>query len=576
LPHYKDKAGASMFGFLTPVRNEATDPLTDAEAALSFWQALPRDDAIAAQAAVCKALAEPVPRGLPSAHRLQALLVLDQRARTLVDSLLANEGAAHPDGRPTASRSWQAAFELCRSFGRAYGLLLRSIRDSGEFGDRRDLQSLVLLRYFRQRQLELLLRPFTDERTPAFSWKEIHDAYVLAQERGLHREPLPIKRERIAGAVEARLEREYVTVLMQELLNGGQFPPYEASWVNRQLPRWCLAMALKRDEGPGGAQRFVVDPASDTGLMRSNGEPVEASLYLDVTPILKSLNAQIASLREAAERPNEGPPLRRARQLKLLQKVSALCSPERPVVARRGERKPTAVTVEIAVGLADVLRRIRNKPDDPVAAPLRAPRGSEMVTISGFGPITGEAAYTVMQSSTGAPLLTMVDQSDSGCRLQGAALIANPALPGSLIAFREDATLPWSLAVVRRVKKRLAGRRVEIGAEYLGIGPRWVVIVTDSDTEPGKPADGESQRFAGLYLPESSEHPLLPMKTLVLPTCGLSPGDRLSVRSRRSVYTVRLKEPLEEQGDFLWSPFEVLDRWVKDEPAASDTAAKIP
>jgi len=45
------------------------------------------------------------------------------------------------------------------------------------------------------------------------------------------------------------------------------------------------------------------------------------------------------------------------------------------------------------------------------------------------------------------------------------------------------------------------------------------------------------------------------------------------VRSRRSVYTVRLKEPLEEQSDFIWSPFEILDRWVKDEPA-SDQAAE--
>ena len=58
------------------------------------------------------------------------------------------------------------------------------------------------------------------------------------------------------------------------------------------------------------------------------------------------------------------------------------------------------------------------------------------------------------------------------------------------------------------------------------------------------------------------------MKTLVLPACGLSPGDRLSVRSRKSVHTVRLKEPLEEQADFIWSPFEILNRWTKDEPAS--------
>ena len=564
-----------MFGFLTPVRSEATDPLTDAEAALSFWQTLPRDDPIAAQEAICKALAEPASRGIRSGNRLQALLVLDQRARVLVDALLSNEGAAQR-GQPAASHSWQAAFALCRAFGRAYGLLLRSIRDNNEFADRPELQSLVLLRFFRPRQLELLLRPFTDDRAPAFSWKEIHDAYALAQARGLHREPLPIKREHSPGAVEARLEREYVTVLMTDLLNAGQFPPYEASWVNRHLPRWCLAMGFKRDEGPADTSRFVVDPKSDAGLVRANGEAVETSLCLDMTPILKSLGAQIASLRNAAERPSDGPPLRRARQLKVLEKVSALCSAERPVIDRRGERTPTAVTVEVAVGLPEVLRRIRNKPDDVVAAPLPRARASDAVTISGFGNTTEQGAQTVMQSSTGAPLLTMVDQSDSGCRLQGAALIANPALPGSLIAFREDASVPWSLAVVRRVKKRLAGRRVEIGVEYLGIGPRWVVIVIPNpDARRRQGADNESQRFAGLYLSESSEHPVLPIKTLVLPACGLLPGAQLSVRSRRSVHTVRLKEPLEEQSDFVWTPFETLDRWTKDEPAATDALSEI-
>ncbi|HVN36043.1 MAG TPA: hypothetical protein VMU96_12415 [Casimicrobiaceae bacterium] len=560
---------------MTPVRSDASYPLTDADAALSYWQALPKDDAIAAQSAICKVLAEQVPRGIPSTHRLQALLVLDQRARALVDSLLTNEGGARPSAKTTASRSWQGAFELCRSFGRAYGMLVRSIRDNGEFENRRDLQSLVLLRFFRQRQLELLLRPFTDERAPAFAWKEIHDAYVLAQSRWLHREPIPVKREQSSATVEVRLEREYVVVLMQELLSSGQFPPHEASWINRHLPRWCLAMTLVRDESPAGANRFVVDPGSDVGLVRSNGEPVETWLRLDMTPVLKSLSAQIASLRDATERPPQGSTLRRARQLKVLQKVNALCSAERPVITRRGERKPTAVTVEVAVGLVEVLRRVRNRPEDVIAAvPIPSPRTSEGVTIGAFGDTTGQGAYSVMQSSTGAPLLTMVDQSDSGCRLQGAALISNPALPGALIAFREDATLPWSLAVVRRAKKRLAGRRIEIGAEYLGTGPRWVVIVVDdSAATPGNPAEREAPRFAGLYLPESDQHPLLPIKTLVLPTCGLSPGDRLSVRSRRSVYTVRLKEPLEEQSDFIWSPFEILDRWVKDEPA-SDQAAE--
>ena len=559
-----------MLGFLTFVRHKASYPLADAAAAQSFWQTLPKDDTIAAQRAICKVLAAPVPRGLPSANRLQALLLLDQCARTLVDALPVSQGGANSPVVAATYPNWQAEFEVCRSFCRAYREFLRSIRDNKEFEDRRDCRALLLLRYFRQRQRELLLRPFSDGRAPAFSWRETHGAYALAQSCGLHQETLPIKLDHPPWAVEVRLEREYVNVLMQDLMSSGQFPPFEASWVSQRLPRWCLAMTLKTDEGPSGAHRFVVDPGGNAGLVRSNSEPAEGTLCLDMAPVLKSVSAHIASLRDMTERPGEGAELSRERQLKLAQKVSALCSAEPRPILPRAERRPAAAIVEVAVGLPEVLQRIRNKPpEEETAAPPR-PTRREGVTITGPGTATGQGAVTLMQSSSGAPLLTIVNQSDSGCRLHGVAFVMNPVLPGALIAFREDAAYPWSLAVVRRVKKRFGGSRVEIGAEYLGIGPRWVAIdVSDSESQPGKDAERESRRFGGLYLRESNEHPLLAMKTLVLPACGLSPGDRLSVRSRKSAHTVRLKKPLEEQADFIWSPFEILDHGPRGEPASS-------
>jgi hypothetical protein len=298
------------------------------------------------------------------------------------------------------------------------------------------------------------------------------------------------------------------------------------------------------------------------------------------------LSAQIASLRDAPERSDEGPILRRGRQLKVLQRVSALCSAERSNLVRRGERRPMALTVEVAVGLPQILRRVRDKQGRMTTAAPGNRRDSDGATISEFGgPLEDPSiAYlaggdTIMQLPTGKAmpsLLTLVDESDSGCRLQGAALASNPTIPGALIAFREDAASPWRLGVVRRVKRRLAGRRIELGVEYLGRDPRWVVVVaSDPDSTPGKNGATEAPRFAGLYLLESSTQPLLPMKTLVLPACGLSPGDRLSVRSRKSVHTIRLKEPLEEQSDFIWSPFEILDRWTKNESAPSDAVSQI-
>ncbi len=95
--------------------------------------------------------------------------------------------------------------------------------------------------------------------------------------------------------------------------------------------------------------------------------------------------------------------------------------------------------------------------------------------------------------------LTMVDRSDSGCRLHGPTLGMNPIMPGVLIAFREGAASPWTLAVVRRVKKRLAGKRVEMGVEYLAKDPRRIIVVSDSDTSPAGSPRSVPSRFAALF-----------------------------------------------------------------------------
>jgi len=58
----------------------------------------------------------------------------------------------------------------------------------------------------------------------------------------------------------------------------------------------------------------------------------------------------------------------------------------------------------------------------------------------------------------------------------------------------------------------------------------------------------------------------------------VSPDGRtitLTLRSANAEYTVRLKEPIEEQDDFVWLPYEVLDRRTAEAavPAAAPSGA---
>ncbi len=571
-----------MLGFLTPVGKKAVDPLTDPLAADAFWRILPRSDPIAAQTAVCAALADFVARDRPDLARLRALLTLDRRARVLVDALLVNYVAGNPQPSPVEPPSWQAAFELCRSFGRAYGQMLRSMRDNLQFRGWREHLPASVLRLFQHRHMELLLRPYVDERGTRFSWKELHEAYRFAHSCGVLHATLPISRCHSTDKEENTLEREYIHVLMQDLMNGGQLPPHDAFQVSQSFPRWCRAAALASHQVRNAEHGFVVDLDGDAGLVRWTRESASTCLGLDMSPVLAAIGKEIVPLRDASGGAGQGSPLGPGRQLKLLAKVSALCATERPVIARRGERWPAASTVEVAVGLAQILRKLRDIPADMGTAPPRPMATTDDATTTVFGEITefprdtspgGPSTVAPLSAAaieTVHPPLTMVDRSDSGCRLHGPTAAANPIMPGVLIAFREDSASAWTLAVVRRVKKRLAGKRIEIGVEYVGKNPRRIVVVIpESDASPDRPPGGAQPRFAALFLPESERHPVLPIKTLVMPTRELAPGTRLSVRSRAAVYTIQLKEPLEEQAEFVWSPFDIVDRWLKDAPASA-------
>jgi hypothetical protein len=169
--------------------------------------------------------------------------------------------------------------------------------------------------------------------------------------------------------------------------------------------------------------------------------------------------------------------------------------------------------------------------------------------------------------------MTMVDRSDSGCRLHGPTGEASPIVPGMLIAFREGAGSPWSVAIVRRVKKRLTGKRVEIGVEFVGKNPSRIIVAPVAAGSPAGPGDNERQRCSALYLPQSTKHPVLPIKTLVLPVRRFTPEGLITLQSRAAIYTVRLKEPLEVQAEFVWSPFDIVERRSVECPAAQAEAA---
>ena len=567
-----------MLGFLALVGGENASPLANVSAADHFWRMLPRSDPVAAQRAVSDALESLVEREDPGPGGARALLALDQHARKLGDLLLVNYLPGGAQSRSLEKRYWQSAWALARSLGHAHEHFLRHVSEQSSQRAWRDYVPALLLRLFQHRQVEALLHPFVAGQAHAIGWTGLHDAYRFAQAQGLLHQPVAVRRPHADRIAETTLEREYIHVLLLGLMNGGQLPPYEAFWANWSIPRWCEALTLETGRVNGEVDtrkgRLFVDLDSSEGLGRAaatTGTP----LFVDPTPMLAAIDNEIAALRDSLSLPSGASAFGRGRQLKALRKLALVFASKPPRVSRRGERQSIESTVRAVVGLQSIVRMLRGEAHKAVAVPETVVANAivpevEEITITVFGGFTGNTMPSAdraigqgraAEAAVPCEVWQLKDRSDSGCRVRGKTSDASRLLPGVLVALNEDGSDQWALVVVRRLK-RLVGEGVDIGFEYVGRNP-WRVRMTAAD-EHGSPAAASAgaanQPFAALYLAESPRQPVLPIKTLILPAREYRRDRCLLLTSASGGFTVRLKEPIEEQGDFVWAPYEVVGR----------------
>ena len=578
-----------MFGFLTPARRGDPGPLANAAAADKYWQLLPRSDPVAAQRAISEALADLVVLRDPGRDQLRGLLALDQRARPLRDTLLVNYATRNAQSRPLEKRYWRSAVDLSQSFAMAFEHFLRQIRHEPNPRAWREYAPLATLRLFKHRQVDFLLRPLLTASSNPDGWGELHEAYRYAQAEGFLQQSLTVPSSGEESAPVSTLAGQYIRALLLDAMNNGQFSPYDAFWLSRFVPGWSEALSLHPGADAGGdadGDCFVVDLDSAEGLNRASAVMPGDTLTLDPSPLLALIGEDIEALGDPRHQTRVPSSFGRARQVRLLRKVAANYTPRPERVSRRGERKPLTSSVKVVLGLGHIMRMLRYEEKKKFAAmPVVVPEVEEItITVQGGytqspGADTRAPDGLLERPSThefGVPhqVWQIKDRSASGCRLRAPVGDAGRVHPGSLAAILDDETMRWSLVVVRRVKGRI-GDRVDIGAEYVGHSPRGVTMAVAGGNapSPGAPEPDRRDLFTALYLRESTKQPVMPFKTLILAATQFRGAQSLSLRSTTAEYAVRLKEPIEEQDDFIWLPYEVLGRRPLAQPLTEPAAA---
>ena len=560
------------------------DALANAETAEKFWDSLPRSDPLEMQRRLCDELAKGAGWIVADIDRFRALRALDRRAGRLLEGIVSEYAALGGQSPALERQLWQTALELCRSFAHEFERFLRVLRDGAIGSAWKERMPELLIRLYQQREIELLLALFRYEKWPRGRLKSVHDTYRYASANGFATRAVAVAQRVDGSVVTITPEQAYVRILLLHLLDGGQFRPEEIARTRRAIATWSKSLGLQQlhalmqtDEPQNG---FIVDLAGAEGLTRINKTSTGDLHWLDTTPIADSIDLAIAERRDTAADADVA--LRKAGDKELRGRLQLLFGPQSKKIMRRGERTAVALTsVEATLGsLQTIFRTLRDEARRAIAAATIPLPYADEITITDVGTMRAArgrafAASAVNSAGAGFDVLDSTwhvrDQSDSGCRLRGRVPDARRLLPGLLIAFRSGKTEPWTVAVVRRLN-RLMGNNVEIGVEHLGRNPQRVILLAGpGGPETSASSEARPERLVALYLPECDAYPKMPIKTLLVPTCEFVPGRVVTMLSTMKEIVIRLKEPLDQQAEFVWTTFEPLDN---DATGTTATAAQ--
>ncbi len=565
-----------MFGFLTQQARDHPDPLLTPKSASAWLRQLPSLDVIGRQQHVMRAFDGMRQSRRPAdPNRVAAIEFLDSALgadrRQLTKQYVENVDVS----ARLAERIWQALQEMCQGFVFAYQSALEQALLQTDTGRWRPLIPRLFSRLVHYYGTDAKLRVFRYERWIPAKWMELHQLYMRATELGVDRVPAALSSSG-SSATQWTLEQEYLFVLLIHQLNTGNLSPAELDWASAQLRAWSRKLAL--DAVPRSPEGFFVDVAGKGGLVRRTGSDSGSMLrYLDTTPMAEQLERAIHALRQA-EATDQGPaaPINQQR-VAILEKVRPAISPNLNADLRRDPRIAVTVAAKVRVGLGRICRDLAAKDvNEPANDPSASAEQIEVYAVAG-GPRTKRPAaneHDSLAASIGSlsdPMWQVKDRSVAGLRIAASGGIGQSLALGALVAVKQSDITDWVLGVVRRLNK-VSNDEVEAGVSI--IAERLVPVVLHAKREAkedlgiivnGIDVSTMGARFDGLYLPPPSrpDKPLA-VKTLIVPTSEYVEGRNVILTTGRSVYTVALRQLVEQRAEWSWAAIQIVEKKAKE------------
>ena len=548
---------ASGIARLTPFGKGDEDPLSSVKAATRWIQTLPIGDAFKCQQSILRELKRLNEKSTQfTKDRLSVLMLLDEKAQDLQDTLVRQYLRNPRMSRSVESQLWHAVYGLYWEVARGYYTFVQLFSTRSEKNAYEHQIPLITLRAIRA--FGHLLKWRSIRYLPAGEklWLRLHNLYRIAESEGFHRQSL------LAYTDDERAcssESAYLHTLMLSLANSGTLYPKQLDLLDRWLKSWQAQLQLDTRPTPDTSS-FVVDLSADHGPRRARKPDADKPMrFWDTSTVLLKLDVLVAALREGSTPEQLGltEHARTPESIELIEHLKLSWSALSAREQRRAPRESMKRMFDVAHGLSAITNQIK-----VANAPAKvSPYGSglnyyETDDVQVYGFITertrervSQMQAPVMRPSPEVESWVMQDESECGYGAIVESRDKDWLRVGALICLKPHEADLWQLGIVRRLS-RLNDDSSSVGIETLAETPA-LAMLSDTSSRSSYTVDGVDQGSASLPHPSLWLASTAEPGSVIIDPVHFMPGKTFQVQGVPELKRIALGKPIDRSEGWI-------------------------
>jgi hypothetical protein len=549
---------ASGIARLTPFGKGGEDPISNVKAATRWMETLPIGDVFKCQQSILSELKRLNEKSTQfTKDRLAVLMLLDEKAQDLQDTLVRQYLRNPRMSRSVESQLWHAVYGLYWETARGYYTFVQLFSTRSEKCTYESLIPLITLRAMRA--FGHLLKWRSIRYLPAGEklWLRLHNLYRIAESEGFKQQPLLAYADDTAAC---SCESAYLRVAMLSLANSGTLYPKQLDLLDLWLKSWHTQLQMETRLQPD-APSFAVDLSADFGPRRARKPDLNKPMrFWTASPLLLKLDELTVALQEGKTPTELGLPegARTAESLDLIKFLQhswgALSSREQ----RRAPREAMKRLFDVAHGLTAIINQLKVADAPPSVSPYGSGLNyNEADDVQVYGFITDRTRERVshmqapvVRSSPDVERWVMHDESECGFGAIVESRDKDWLRVGALICLKPHESNQWQLGIVRRLS-RVNEDSSSVGIETLVEAPE-LVMLNDPPTASvytvngvDLNSDSQAQAHASLWLKHNGQ------ESVIIDPVNFIPGRAFQVHGASETRKIALGKPMDRSEGWI-------------------------